>query len=103
MTHVCHRVRQELLKDGLKKGGRAIHDTYNNFVVTAGSVRRRSRATESTLAAVLHSEQSTAARFARALHHAPLPYQSSKELLQLGMLPARAGGLGLGVRKTIDE
>ena len=91
MTHVCHRVRQELLKDGLKKG------------VTAGSVRRRSRATESTLAAVFHSEQSTAARFARALHHAPLPYQSSKELLQLGMLPARAGGLGLGVRKTMDE
>jgi hypothetical protein len=43
----------------------------------AGSVRRRFRATESTLATV-DTEKSTAAGFARALHHAPPTYRSLK-------------------------
>ena len=63
----------------------------------AGSVRRRFRATESTLAAVCDTEKSTAAGFARALHHAPPTYRSLMDPSQLETLSTCAAGLGLGV------
>ena len=59
----------------------------------AGSV------TQSTLAAVYTTEKSTAAGFARALHHAPPTNQSLMDPLQLETLSACAAGLGLGVRR----